>query len=86
MKTRFNINYEIFGQRRIIKDPYKYYEDHYKDRGFVLDKINEDVYKEFNREIHLDEGDRVHLEGLRIIDWKCIDLDNNIIKYSLIAD
>lgn len=83
MKTRFSINSEIFLGPGTIENMYQYYEERYKDKGFVLDKINEDVYKEFDQEIHLNEGDRVELQGIRIVDWKCIDLDNNVLKYSL---
>ncbi len=86
MKTRFDVNTEIFLKIRTLEDGYKRYEDYYKDKGFVLDKINESVYKEFNREIHLNEGERVYLEGFKFVDWKCIDLDKNIIRYSLIDE
>jgi hypothetical protein len=87
MKTRFSINNEIFGRRETLEDMYKYYERYYKKQGFILDKINENVYKEFDREIHLNEGDRVDLEGVfRLVEWKCIDLDKNIIRYELIEE
>lgn len=86
MKTRFDVNTEIFDRRGTLEDMYKYYERYYKKYGFILDKINESVYKEFNREIHLNEGDRVYLEGFKFVHWKCIDLDKNIIRYSLINE
>lgn len=66
-----------------LQDMYKYYEDNYKKHGFILNKQEENVYKEFDREIQLNEGDRVDLQGFRIVDWKCVDLDNDVIIYSL---
>ena len=86
MKTRFSISNEIFLGEGTLEDMYQYYEKYYKDKGFVLDKINEDVYKEFDREIHLNEGDRVALQGIRIVDWKCIDIEKNLLIYSLIHE
>lgn len=83
MKTRFSIADEVFLMKGTLDDIYKYYEDCYKDKGFILDKHSEDVYKEYDREIHLNEGDRVDLQGFRVVDWKCIDLDNDVIIYSL---
>lgn len=83
MKTRFSIAYEVFLGEGTLEDMYKYYEDVYKKHGFILDKEREDVYKEFNNEIHLNEGDRVDLHGFRLVEWKCVDLDNNVIIYSL---
>jgi len=62
---------------------YKYYEDNYKKNGFILNKQEENVYKEFDKEIQLNEGDRVYLQGFRIVYWKFVDLDNDLIIYSL---
>lgn len=88
MKTRFSINNEIFGRTDLrLADMYKYYERFYKKYGFILDKMNESVYMDFDREIHLNEGDRVDLKGtFRLVEWKCVDLDKNIIRYELIEE
>jgi hypothetical protein len=86
MKTRFNINEEIFIGFNTIGDCYKYYEKHFKEHGFVLDKENEDVYKEFNKEIKLNEGDRVEFYGIRKVDWKCYNIEEDYIEYALIEE
>lgn len=83
MKTKFNVNNEVFLGFGTIENCFKYYEDNLKEFGFILDKENEDVYKMFDDEIQLNEGDRVNLCGLRIVDWKCVDLDYGFIEYSL---
>lgn len=83
MKTRFLINSEVFMGPGPIEKMYQYYEDNYRKRGFVLNKAEESVYKEFDREIQLNEGDRVDLYGLRIVDWKCVDLIDDVIIYAL---
>lgn len=83
MKTRFNIYPELFLSHMSLEEIYQYYEDYYKKSGFVLDKETEDVYKDFDREIHLNEGDRVDLFGFRIVTFKYIDLHNDLIVYVL---
>jgi hypothetical protein len=86
MKTRFSISQDVFSTTGTLNEMYKYYEDVYKKHGFILDKRQEDVYKDFNKEIQLNEGDRVDLQGFRIVDWKCVDLDSDLIIYSLIEE
>jgi hypothetical protein len=83
-RTRFFINDEIFiGIYDSIEDCYKYYDSNYKSKGFILDKLNENVYKDFDYEIQLNEGDRVDLEGLRIVNWKCVNIDKSVVIYNL---
>ncbi len=83
MKTRFSVNDDVFIGNGSLEKCYQYYEDYYKENGFVLDKNREEVYKEFDKEIQLNEGDRVDLLGFKIVKWKCIDLDNDLILYAL---
>ena len=83
MKTRFSVNDDVFIGNGSLENCYKYYEDYYKESGFVLDKKREEVYKEFDKEIQLNEGDRVDLLGFKIVKWKCLDLDNDLILYAL---
>lgn len=85
MITRFEINKEIFLGNGSIYNCYKYYEKHYKQDGWILDKEKETVYIDFNREIYLNILDRVsfHSIGLRQVVWKCIDLELDIIEYAL---
>jgi len=86
MKTKFTVNEEVFLNNGTPEECFKYYEDNFKQFGFELDKENEDVYKMFDTEFHLNEGDRVNLCGLRIVEWKCVDIDCGFIEYALIIE
>jgi hypothetical protein len=85
MKTRFEINEEVFLDNGTLPECYDYYEKYLKEYGFVLDKEREDVFKEFDRSIILNEGDRIEMDGigLRIITYKCYDIDNDVMTYVL---
>jgi len=85
MKTRFEINEEVFLDNGTLPECYEYYEKYLKQYGFVLDKEREDVFKEFDRSIILNEGDRIVMDGIgsKIITWKCYDIDNDIMNYVL---
>ena len=86
MKTKFTINQEVFLDNGTIDECYEYYEKNLKKHGFLLNKEIEEVYKIFDKEIHLNEGDRVCLSSYKIVSWKCIDLDEDIIEYSLVDE
>lgn len=88
MKTRFDFSPEVFQTDRDLLDCYDYYEQNLKEFGFILDKEQEAVYKEFDKEITLNEGDRVVLDGMgiRIITWRCYDIDNDLMIYVLIEE
>ena len=86
MKTRFEISREVFSGGRLLKECFEYYEEYYKEHGFILDKELEEVYKEFDKEIHLNKGDSVELHGSWIVEWKCVDLDKDVIIYVLIEE
>jgi hypothetical protein len=85
MKTRFEINKEVFANNGTLSECYEFYEKYLKQYGFVLDKEREEVFKEFDRSIILNEGDRIEMDGigLRIITWKVYDIDNDIMTYAL---
>ena len=83
MRTKFSITNQIFLGKGTLEEMYQDYENEFRKQGFVLDKQSEDVYKIFDKEIHLNEGDRVDLYGFRIVSWKCVDLDEDMIIYSL---
>ena len=83
MRTKFSIANQIFLGKGTLEEMYQDYENEFRKQGFVLDKQSEDVYKIFDKEIHLNEGDRVDLYGFRIVSWKCVDLDEDMIIYSL---
>tara|TARA_R110000868_G_scaffold112930_4_gene303611 strand:+ start:7297 stop:7563 length:267 start_codon:yes stop_codon:yes gene_type:complete len=88
MKTRFDFSPEVFSIDGNLLDCYDYYEQNLKEFGFILDKEEEAVYKEFDKEITLNEGDRVILDGigLRIITWRCYDIDKDLMTYVLIEE
>ena len=85
MKTRFEINKEVFLDNGTLPECYEYYEKYLKQCGFVLDKEREEVFKEFDRSIILNEGDRIVMDGIgvKIITGKYYDIDNDIMIYIL---
>ena len=84
MKTKFEINSEIFLDNGGLEKCFEYYEKYYKKYGFILDKKNEEVYIIFDEQFNFNEGDRIELFGItRIVDWKNTDITNRIITYSL---
>lgn len=84
MKTKFLINSEIFLDGWNLEEAYNHFDKFYKETDFILDKDNEDVYMLIDKEIHLNEGDRIDLGGnFKIIVWKCTDIINETIIYSL---
>jgi hypothetical protein len=86
MKTKFTINREVFLDFNSLEESYAYYEEFLKPEGFILNKEMEEVYKMFDTEFNLNVGDRVCLNGFHIVDWKCVDLDNDYIKYDLVEE
>ncbi len=85
MKTIVDIYEEVFLRDGTLLECYEYYEKRLKQYGFVLDKKDESVFKEYDRSIILKEGDKIVMDGigLRIIAWKCYDIDNDIMTYFL---
>jgi hypothetical protein len=83
MKTKFTINTEIFLDNGTLLECYEYYEKCYKQDGWKLDKEIEEVFMIIDREINLNEGDRVDIKGLRLVEWKCVNVFDEIIEYSL---
>jgi|TARA_R110000787_G_scaffold278819_1_gene388721 hypothetical protein len=84
MKTKFEINSEIFLNNGGLEKCYEYYEKHYKKDGFLLDKEHEEVYIIFDEQFNFNEGDRIDIFGrTRIVDWKSTDITNRVITYSL---
>jgi hypothetical protein len=85
MKTRFEIDEEVLLQTETLPEFCDYYEKHLKQYGFVLDKEREEIFKEYDKPILLNEGDRIEMDGIgsRIITWKCYNIDNDIMTYGL---
>jgi hypothetical protein len=84
MKTKFLINSEIFLYNGGLEECFKYYEEYYKEDGYVLDKENQDVYIIFDEQFDFKEGDRITIFGVtRLVDWKNTDISKRMIIYSL---
>lgn len=82
MKTKFNISDSVFDQGfSTLEECFDFYEKYYKPQGYLLDKEREEVYKIFDNEIHLKEGDRVCLDTIRTVTWKCIFIEEGVIEY-----
>lgn len=86
MKTKFTMNREVFLDFNSLEESYAYYEKYLKPQGFIFNKEMEEVYKMFDTEFQLSVGDRVCLNGLHIVDWKCVDLDNDYVEYDLVEE
>jgi hypothetical protein len=90
MKTKFYINDEIFNDERhmpTLQDSYEYYEEHYRELGFTLDKTSEDVYIIYDKEYNLNTGDRVFLAHIyRFVMRKCLNIESNTIEFFLKKD
>ena len=83
MKTKFTINREIFLYNGTLQECYEHYEKYYKEDGWQLDKEHEEVFMIIDKEINLNEGDRVDIRGIRLVTWKCVNVLDEIIEYSL---
>lgn len=83
MKTKFTISGEVFLSYPQLEDCYKHYEDYYKKDGWQLDKEYQEVFIIIDKEIILNEGDRVNLHGERLVTWKCLNILEDVIEYSL---
>lgn len=83
MKTKFTIDREIFLLNKTLSKCYEYYEKYYKEDGWQLDKDNEEVFMIIDKEINLNEGDRVNIRGIRLVVWKCVNVFDEVIEYSL---
>jgi hypothetical protein len=85
MKTKFSISEEIFLRDMSLSESYEFYEKNYKQLGWQINKEKEDVFMIIDKEINLQEGDRVDVDNnnFRIVNWKCVDVFNDRIEYAL---
>lgn len=81
MKTRIDIGLDVFDSTRL--EAFKHYEKYYKQLGFVYDEDQQMVYKIYDKEVNLSEGDRVELFGFRLVVLKYVDIENDLITYCL---
>lgn len=86
MKTRFEILWneviEVDPDNRYIVD--RIFSD-YKNDGYSINE-DQEVYKEFDRTINLNEGDRVYLNEYYIVKWKCHDIEKDQVIYLLMPE
>lgn len=84
MKTKFTINREIFiDNNETLEESFEYYEKYYKEYGWQLDKENHEVFFIIDKEIFLNEGDRVDIGDYRLVTWKCVNVLGGFIEYAL---
>jgi len=86
MKTKIEIVEEIFKTFKTKEEHFTYYKKWYKDEGFLFEKEESVIYKIYNREIQLVEGERVELQGgdgFFLVDWKCYYADLGMVWYVL---
>jgi hypothetical protein len=82
MKTKFEITNEVFNQSSNLEECFAYYNEYYEDKGFTLDKENQECFIVFDREIQLNVGDMISLYATRTITCKCYDVINDVIEYT----
>ena len=82
MKTMFNIGYSHFVGGNTDEQKKESYNNYHKHKGW---KINDDLemFIYFDKEILLNVGEAVILDGLWEIRHKHYNLDNNTIEYYL---
>ena len=86
-KTRFQCleSVETTCGSRKEKEIDAYFHKHLKNIGFIWDKKTWDIYKDFNYQINLNEGDTIDMEpfcGHQTISHKYYDVTNDIIVYT----
>jgi hypothetical protein len=62
------------------------YKKHFKDHGFIFNKQTGELYKDFDRAIFLNEGDRVDLIpfcSFQKVTWKYYFIDEDMMVYFL---
>lgn len=82
MRTRFDVYHEVFDK----ENPEEYFEKEFKPHGFTLDYERQEVYKDFETEIQLNEGDRVDFFGIRRVSWKCYNPVLDMIVYEVLLE
>lgn len=82
MKTKFTLS-DSFFDTYDIELRKKEYEKYFKEYGWLFDDKFGDVYMIINKEIQLKEGDRVCLDGIRLVTWKCLHILEDYIEYIL---
>lgn len=70
MRSKFEIPVGLIENEIIVK-------------GFEYDKSIECMFKVYNREIILNIGDKVDLLGYKIVYSKYLDIENDLMIYSL---
>jgi hypothetical protein len=80
MKTKF-ITTEIFIEDRTLTESFEIFEKYFSANGWYIDLDNEEMFITIDKEINLNEGDRIDLHGYRKITWKCYNIIQDTIEY-----
>lgn len=78
MKTKFSISSSDIPHHLSVKECYELY---YKKNNFLFDEKTEEIYIFFDFFYELNEGDRVQLYYIYNVNWKCINILDNIVEY-----
>jgi hypothetical protein len=81
MKTKFTTK-EIFDTFKSKSQVYQVYEQYFSQKGWMIDLDNEEMFIIIDKEINLNEGDRIDLYGYRKVTWKCLNILEDIIEYN----
>ncbi len=73
MKTKFTTK-EIFDTFKSKSQVYQVYEQYFSQKGWMIDLDNEEMFIIIDKEINLNEGDRIDLYGYRKVTWKCLNI------------
>lgn len=94
MKTKFISNDEVYPEATPGIDDHLYpkgfppdfsfYEDVLKERGFILDKENQECYIILDREVKLNVGDNVIIYNyVKTVRSKYYNVDDDIMEYHI---
>ncbi len=81
MKTKFTTK-EIFDTFKSQSEIYKVYKQYFSQKGWMIDLDNEEMFIIIDKEINLNEGDRIDLYGYRKVTFKCLNILEDIIEYN----
>ena len=81
MKTKFTTK-EIFDTFKSKSQVYQVYEQYFSQKGWMIDLDNEEMFIIIDKEINLNEGDRIDLYGYRKVTFKCLNILEDIIEYN----
>lgn len=86
MITKFGVSSILFAPGRTLEEVENIYKKYYKPAGYIFDRENENIFKVFNKEINLSEGDKVRTDcrtGILKVNYKLYDAEDDTMIYEL---